>query len=57
MRAQSEPRISKWPFLVGDGLLLGLAWFIFHQSALPMGPWQIAFVILCVAGGAWLAIA
>jgi molecular chaperone GrpE (heat shock protein) len=56
MRAQSEPRISRWPFLIGDGLLLGLAWFIYHQSTLPMGAWQIAFVILCVGGGAWLAI-
>ena len=56
MRAQSEPRISKWPFLMGDGLLLGLAWFIYYQGARPMGPWQIAFVLLCVGGGAWLAI-
>ena len=56
MRAQAEPRISKWPFMLADGLLLGLAGFIYYQSTLPMGPWQIAFVIICVAGGACLAI-
>jgi molecular chaperone GrpE (heat shock protein) len=56
MSGQMEPRISKWPFLLGDGLLLGLAGFIYYQSTLPMGPWQIGFVVLCVAGGAWLAI-
>ena len=56
MLAQSEPRISKWPFFLGDALLLGLAWFVYYQSALPMGPWQLALLIVCVAGGAWLAV-
>ncbi len=56
MRSQTEPRIPKWPFFLGDALLLGLAWFIYFQSKLPMGPWQIAFVVVCVAGGAWLAL-
>ncbi len=36
--------------------MLALAWFVYYQSALPMGPWQLAFVIVCVAGGAWLAV-
>jgi len=53
---QLEPKLSKWPFYLGDALLLGAAYFIYFQSKLPMGPWQIFFVVLCVAGGAWLAI-
>jgi molecular chaperone GrpE (heat shock protein) len=51
-----ELKLSKWPFYLGDALFLGAAWFIYSQSKLPMGVWQIFFVVLCVAGGAWLAI-
>lgn len=56
MRAQLEPVLAKWPFFVGDALMLGAAWFVYWESRLPMGPWQIAFVVLCVAGGACLSI-
>jgi molecular chaperone GrpE (heat shock protein) len=56
MREQLEPRLSKWPFFLGDAFLLGAAWFIYYQSKLPMGAWQIFFVVVCVAGGAGLAI-
>ena len=56
MSDPTEPRVAKWPFFLGDLLLLGAAWFIVSQSKLPMGPWQIFFVVVCVAGGAWLAI-
>jgi molecular chaperone GrpE (heat shock protein) len=48
------PKLSKWPFFIGDVLLLGVAWFI--QSKLPLGHWETALIVLCVAGGAWLAI-
>src|SRR5438105_3081929 len=53
---QTEPKLSKWPFYLGDALLLGAAYFIYFQSKLPMGPWQIFFVVSCVAGGACLGI-
>jgi molecular chaperone GrpE (heat shock protein) len=56
MSEQSGPNLPKWPFLLGDGVLIGLAYFLYYQSKLPMGAWQIFFVVLCVAGGAWLAI-
>src|SRR5689334_6768535 len=56
MRAQLEPVLAKWPFFVGDALMLGAAWFVYWESRLPMGPWQIAFVVLCVGGGACLSI-
>jgi molecular chaperone GrpE (heat shock protein) len=56
MREQTEAKLSKWPFVLGDALLLGAAWFIYFQSQLPMGPWQIAFVVLCVGAGACLCI-
>jgi len=56
MRDQNEPKLAKWPFYIGDSLLVGAAWFIYLQSKLPMGPWQIAFVVLCVGGGALLGV-
>jgi molecular chaperone GrpE (heat shock protein) len=56
MRTQDELKLAKWPFLLGDLLLLGAAYFTFYQSKLPMVWWQIGFVVLCVAGGAALAI-
>jgi molecular chaperone GrpE (heat shock protein) len=56
MHAQLETRLPKWPFLLGDALLLGAAGFIFSQRSSPMASWQIGFIVLCVAGGAVLAI-
>src|ERR1700716_2406646 len=53
---QLQPKLSKWPFFIGDALLVGAAYFIYFQSKLPMGPWQIFFVVVCVAGGACLSI-
>ena len=40
----------------GYFLLLGAAGFIVSQSKSGMGVWQMSFIVLCVAGGAWLAI-
>lgn len=56
MRDPIEPKLAKWPFYLGDALLLGAACFISAQKSLPMASWQIGFIVLCVAGGATLAI-
>src|SRR5215468_12022576 len=56
MPTRMETRLSKWPFVAGDLLLLGAAYFIYFQSKLPMGAWQIFFIVLCVAGGAMLGV-
>jgi molecular chaperone GrpE (heat shock protein) len=56
MRDQTVLSLPKFPFYAGDLVLLGAAWFVYSQSHLPMGPWQLGFVVLCVAGGAWLAV-
>src|SRR2546421_2743489 len=56
MRNLTEPQLAKWPFFLGDVLLIGAAWFIVSQTKLPMSMWQMLFVVLCVGGGAWLAI-
>jgi molecular chaperone GrpE (heat shock protein) len=52
-----KPELAKWPFLLGDLLLLGLAYLIFAKSQLPLGAGQIVSVILCVTAGAACMIA
>ena len=51
------PKLLKWPFFVGDALLLGTACLIGYQSKFVLGHWEMGFVVLCVAGGALLGIA
>jgi molecular chaperone GrpE (heat shock protein) len=57
MSESVAPKLSKWPFFVGDGLLLGTAYFISYQSKFTLGHWELCFVLLCVAGGALLGVA
>ena len=57
MSELNAPKLSKWPFLLGDGLLVGMACFICFQSKFALGHWELCFVILCVVGGALLGIA
>jgi molecular chaperone GrpE (heat shock protein) len=49
-------RITKWPFLVSDALLLGVAYFVYFQSRLPMDAWSMLLVVVCVIAGAALCI-
>ena len=51
------PKLAKWPFFVGDGLLLATAYFICYQSKFALGHWELCFVVLCVVGGAMLGVA
>jgi molecular chaperone GrpE (heat shock protein) len=52
MRNLSVPRLSKWPFLLSDVLLLGLAFLIYTQSRRPMISWELFACALCVLVGA-----
>ena len=53
----NAPKLSKWPFVGGDALLLGTACAITYQSKFPLGHLELCFVVLCVVGGALLGIA
>jgi molecular chaperone GrpE (heat shock protein) len=53
----NAPKLSKWPFFLGDALLLGMACFICYQGKFPLGHWELCFVVLCIVGGAVLSIA
>ena len=57
MSDPTEPRLPKWPFYLGDGLLLGAAWFVCSHTPMPMGLWQVGLLVLCVAAGACLCVA
>jgi molecular chaperone GrpE (heat shock protein) len=57
MSELNAPKLSKWPFLLGDGLLVGMACFICFQSKFALGHWELCSVVLCVVGGALLGIA
>jgi molecular chaperone GrpE (heat shock protein) len=56
MNDTAAPKLPKWPFFFGDALLLGLAAFICGQCHFTLGHWELCFVVLCVLGGAVLAI-
>jgi molecular chaperone GrpE (heat shock protein) len=56
MRDSSPPTLSKLPFFVGDVLLLGTACLLIIHSS-PVSAWEASFAVMCVAGGAVLAIA
>ncbi|HZR17019.1 MAG TPA: nucleotide exchange factor GrpE [Verrucomicrobiae bacterium] len=56
MRESLSPKLSKWPFFLGDLLMVGGAGLIYARSALPLSLWQEALIVGSVAGGAVLAI-
>jgi hypothetical protein len=46
------PKLPKWPFLIGDAALLGLAWIIADQSRNPFSGTPLIGIVTCVALGA-----
>lgn len=50
------PRLAKWPFYVGNLLLLALAWFIVHQAKRPMSSLEVFACIVCVTLAAFFGI-
>ena len=56
MTDRAAPKMTKWPFHLGDLALLAVAGWVVQQSTHPVHLWQVLTVISCVAAGAWLAI-
>ncbi len=46
--------VPKWPFLLGDALLLAAACFLTQHAPHPIGRWEIVTAAACVALGAIL---
>jgi molecular chaperone GrpE (heat shock protein) len=57
MSTQTDPKLSKWPFFLGDAVLIGLAYFLYSQSKLSMGHWDIVFTLVCCMVGAGFCVA
>jgi molecular chaperone GrpE (heat shock protein) len=56
MSEQGVPRVSKWPFFLGDLLLLGAAVALVEFGKRPVGLWESAALIACVALGALFGV-
>jgi len=56
MADRNAPKLSKWPFYLGDALLLGVAAWIVRQSHSPLGPWPLFFLVTCAIVGAWVSV-
>ena len=53
---QTEPRLVKWPFFLGDAVLVGLAYLIYAHHKAPMTPWEMAFFTASGGLGAVLGV-
>jgi molecular chaperone GrpE (heat shock protein) len=56
MHDSTAPRLAKWPFFLGNVLLLALAWFICRHAKSPLGPWEVLACLGCVGLGAFFSI-
>lgn len=56
MHEAKEFKVAKWPFFVGDAVMLGTAYFVYWQGHLPLKSWEVMTICACVAAGAALAV-
>jgi molecular chaperone GrpE (heat shock protein) len=56
MTERPDPRLPKWPFFLGDLLLLGVAFLVLWQSARPMTLGEMLILAACVALGAVVSV-
>ena len=56
MNDTSAPKLVKWPFLIGDLLLLVVAAGVVYQQITPLSFASSLLVVGCVALGAWLGV-
>jgi molecular chaperone GrpE (heat shock protein) len=54
MSTQTDPKLPKWPFFLGDAVLLALAWML--QGYLRLGHWEVGAIVVCCLAGAVLAV-
>lgn len=56
MQESTAPRLAKWPFFLGNALLLALAWFISFQGKTRLTGWEALACVICVGVGAAFSI-
>src|ERR1700679_2820025 len=54
MSNPTEIKLPKWPFFLGDAVLVGLAYFIYLHVKLPLGRWEYGFFVVIGLLGAAL---
>lgn len=54
---KTPPRLAKWPFVLGDFMLIALAVLVLILSRGDLNSWQIAFCVMAVVAGALLLVA
>ena len=57
MSEQTAPKITKWPFLAADVLLVATAGFIAINAVAPLSALTVAMLALCVITGALVCVA
>ena len=56
MNNQTEIKLPKWPFLLGDGVLLGLTYFFYLHVKMPLGRSEMWLFALIGVLGALVAV-
>jgi molecular chaperone GrpE len=56
MSNHNSPALPKWPFFIGDFVLICFAGLIVYQTELPLSLWQTVLVLAAVSLGAWLGV-
>ena len=56
MQESTAPRLAKWPFFLGNALLLALACFICFHGSTRISGWEVIASVVCVSVGAVLSI-
>lgn len=56
MTERTAPKVAKWPFFLGDLLLLGAAVGLLEVCRRPFGLWESVALVLCVALAGWFGI-
>lgn len=50
------PRLSKWPFLLGDFALIGLAAVMVYRGSSPLSVWEGVLALAAMVAGAWFCV-
>jgi molecular chaperone GrpE (heat shock protein) len=56
MSNSAAPTLPKWPFLLGDLLLIGFAGVIIYRGATPLSLLDGGLALLAALAGAWLSV-
>lgn len=48
------PKLTKWPFFLGDALLVGLAIVVVYRGSSPLTLWEGSVCLIATLAGAWI---